>query len=116
MANASENKSAADDQAAKTQGKSAAKEDTDVELIKAQLERVREDVSSLAEMVGLTARQRFGSAKDQLANNAEAAREQAVDHFTATLNEAEASVRRSPLTALMITLGIGFLFGLFTRK
>lgn len=116
MANASENKGASEDKAPKAQEKAAAKDDTDVELIKAQLERVREDVSSLAEMVGLTARQRFGTAKEQIARDAQHAREQAVDQFTATLNEAEASVRRNPLTAILVTLGIGFLFGLFSRK
>lgn len=112
MANANETK-------AESKTKSEAEkpsENTDIELIKAQLERLRDDLSSLGEMVGLTARQRLSTAREQVATQAEQAREQAVDHFTATLNEAEASVRRNPLTALAIVLGIGYLFGVFSRK
>lgn len=88
----------------------------DIDLIKAQLERVREDLASLGEMVGLTARQRLNAAKDQVAANAEGAREQAVDSFTAAVAEAETTVRRNPLTALAIVLGIGYIFGAFSRK
>ena len=91
-------------------------EDTDIELIKHQLERLREDFTALGEMVGMTARHRYQSARDDLARNAETTKAQAVDQLTASLNEAEATVRRNPLTALAIVLGIGYLFGLFSRK
>ena len=90
--------------------------DTDIELIKGQLDRLREDLSSLGEMVGMTARHRYSSVRDELARNAESARTQAADQLTSSLNEAEATIRRNPLTALAIVLGIGYLFGLFSRK
>lgn len=123
MANAGENKS---QQSGKSQESgqskaqqgagSKAEEGTDIELIKGQLERLREDLSTLGEMVGMTARHRYASARDDLARSAEQTRAQAVDQFTQSLNEAEATVRRNPLTALAIVLGIGYLFGLFSRK
>lgn len=115
MANASENKSQQGAKSDTQQGK-AKSEDTDIELIKNQLERLREDFSALGEMVGMTARHRYKSARDDLAHSAETTKEQAVDQFTASLSEAEATVRRNPLTALAIVLGIGYLFGLFSRK
>ena len=123
MANAGENKS---QQSGKSQESgqskaqqgagSKAEEGTDIELIKSQLERLREDLSTLGEMVGMTARHRYASARDDLARSAEQTRAQAVDQLTQSLNEAEATVRRNPLTALAIVLGIGYLFGLFSRK
>ena len=90
--------------------------DTDIELIKGQLERLREDLSTLGEMAGMTARHRYSSMRDQFARTAEETRSQAADQLTASLNEAEATIRRNPLTALAIVLGIGYLFGLFSRK
>lgn len=113
MANATENKTESNP---KSGSKGSASDDTDIELIKHQLERLREDFTALGEMVGMSAKQRYKSARSQVAEGAEQAREQAVDHFTATLNEAEASVRRNPLTALAIMLGIGYLFGVISRK
>ena len=90
--------------------------DTDIELIKGQLDRLREDLSSLGDMVGMTAKHRYSSMRDEFARNAEATRAQAADQLTSSLNEAEATIRRNPLTALAIVLGIGYLFGLFSRK
>ncbi|HUF56920.1 MAG TPA: hypothetical protein VMM55_10225 [Thermohalobaculum sp.] len=115
MASASENKSQQGAKSDTQQGK-AKGDDTDIELIKNQLERLREDFSSLGEMVGMTARHRYQSARDDLTRGAETTKAQAVDQLTQTLNEAEATVRRNPLTALAIVLGIGYLFGLFSRK
>lgn len=100
-------------QAGKAQGKPG---ETDIELIKGQLDRLREDLSSLGEMVRMTARHRYENAREGITRNAEETRAQAADQLTATLNEAEATVRRNPLTALAIVLGIGYLFGLFSRK
>ena len=118
MANASDNKGPQGTKAQDT-AQDAAKAgagDTDIEMIKSQLERLRDDLSSLGEMVGMTARHRYASAREDLARNAEATRTQAVDQLTQSLNEAEATVRRNPLTALAIVLGIGYLCGLFSRK
>ena len=115
MANANESKGQQGSKTESQQSK-AKSEDTDIELIKNQLERLREDFTALGEMVGMTARHRYQSARDDLARNAETTRAQAVDQLTASLNEAEATVRRNPLTALAIVLGIGYLFGLFSRK
>ena len=123
MANAGENKSQQSGKSQESgqskaqQGAGAkAEEGTDIELIKSQLERLREDLSTLGEMVGMTARHRYASARDDFARSAEETRAQAVDQLTQSLNEAEATVRRNPLTALAIVLGIGYLFGLFSRK
>ena len=114
MANVGENKGG---EGAKPETASAKpKGDTDIELIKNQLDRLRDDLSSLGEMVGMTARHRYESARDDFTRSAEATKTQAVDQLTASLNEAEATVRRNPLTALAIVLGIGYLFGLFSRK
>ena len=94
----------------------ASGESSDIELIKSQLDRLREDFAQLGDLVGTTAKQRLASAKEQATANAEMAREQAVDQFTATLNETEAQVRRNPLTALAVVLGIGYILGAVSRK
>ena len=66
-----------------------------------QIEAIRADLQNLTSTVGRIARSQVNRAQD-------AAMEPA--------NEAEAAIRRNPLQAVAIAAGLGFLFGVFTRR
>lgn len=73
----------------------------DAEDLNAQIEAIRADIQSLSATVGRIANKQFGRAQDK-----------AVE----TAAEAEEAIRRNPLSAIAIAAGLGFLFGVFTRR
>jgi ElaB/YqjD/DUF883 family membrane-anchored ribosome-binding protein len=66
-----------------------------------QIESIRNDIQSLTSTVGRIANKQINRAQDK-----------AVD----AANEAEEAIKRNPLSAVAIAVGLGFLFGVFTRR
>jgi ElaB/YqjD/DUF883 family membrane-anchored ribosome-binding protein len=83
---------------------SSAKKSTtsrDTEDLAAQVDAIRGDIQNLTSTVGRVANKQLGRAQDK-----------AMD----TAHEAEEAIRRNPLSAVAIAVGLGFLFGVFTRR
>src|SRR5262245_1248284 len=66
-----------------------------------QLETIRADLERLSSTVSRAANTQIGRAQDKALDVAE---------------QAETGVRRNPVSALAIALGVGFLLGAFTRR
>ena len=66
-----------------------------------QIESIRADIQSLTSTVGRMANKQINRAQDK-----------AVE----TANQAEEAIRQNPLSAVAIAVGLGFLFGVFTRR
>jgi len=66
-----------------------------------QIDAIRADLQNLSSTVGRIANKQINRAQDK-----------AVD----AANEAEAAIRRNPMSAVAIAVGLGFLFGVFTRR
>ena len=73
----------------------------DTEDLANQIEAIRADLQNLTSTVGRIASKQVNRAQDR-------ARESAY--------EAEEAIRRNPLQAVAIAVGLGFLFGVFTRR
>lgn len=73
----------------------------DIDELAAQIDAIRADLQSLSSTIGKVANRQFDRAQG-------AAME--------TAAEAEEAIKRNPLTAVAIALGLGFLFGVFTRR
>lgn len=69
--------------------------------VQAEVDAIRSDVQALTATLARLADKQFAYAQDRAI---EAAR------------EAEAAIRRNPLPAMAIAAGLGFVFGLFTRR
>jgi ElaB/YqjD/DUF883 family membrane-anchored ribosome-binding protein len=67
----------------------------------AQVDAIRADIQNLTSTVGRIANKQLGRAQDRAMEAA---------------NEAEDAIRRNPLSAVAIAVGLGFLFGVFTRR
>ena len=66
-----------------------------------QIESIRADIQSLTSTVGRMANKQINRAQDKAME---------------TANQAEEAIRQNPLSAVAIALGLGFLFGIFTRR
>jgi ElaB/YqjD/DUF883 family membrane-anchored ribosome-binding protein len=66
-----------------------------------QIDAIRADLQNLTATVGRIANKQVNRAQ-----------EKAVD----VANEAEEAIKRNPLSAIAIAVGLGFLFGVFTRR
>jgi ElaB/YqjD/DUF883 family membrane-anchored ribosome-binding protein len=66
-----------------------------------QIDAIRADLQNLSSTVGRMANKQINRAQDKALDVA---------------NEAEAAIRRNPLSAVAIAVGLGFLFGVFTRR
>jgi ElaB/YqjD/DUF883 family membrane-anchored ribosome-binding protein len=80
-------------------GKSASARDA--EDLNAQIEAIRADIQNLSSTVGRIANKQLGRAQNKALE---------------TAAEAEEAIRRNPLSAIAIAAGLGFLFGVFTRR
>jgi ElaB/YqjD/DUF883 family membrane-anchored ribosome-binding protein len=67
----------------------------------AQVEAIRSDIQNLSSTVGWIANKQIGRAQNKALE---------------TANEAEEAIRRNPLSAVAIAAGLGFMFGVFTRR
>ena len=66
-----------------------------------QIDSIRADIQSLASTVSRIANKQINRAQDK-----------AVE----TAGQAEEAIRQNPLSAVAIAVGLGFLFGVFTRR
>jgi ElaB/YqjD/DUF883 family membrane-anchored ribosome-binding protein len=66
-----------------------------------QIESLRSGIQSLSSTVDRIAKEQFPHARTRT---------------TEALDEAEEAVKRNPISALTIALGLGFLIGMFTRR
>jgi ElaB/YqjD/DUF883 family membrane-anchored ribosome-binding protein len=66
-----------------------------------QIAGIRADLQSLTSTVGRIANKQRGRAQDKVME---------------TANQVEDAIRQNPLSAVLIALGLGFLFGVFTRR
>jgi ElaB/YqjD/DUF883 family membrane-anchored ribosome-binding protein len=66
-----------------------------------QIGAIRADIQSLSTTVGRIANKQLGRAQDKAME---------------TANQAEDAIRQNPLSAVAIAVGLGFLFGVFTRR
>jgi len=73
----------------------------DAEDLANQIDAIRVDLQNLTSTVGRIASKQVNRAQDR-------AKETAYD--------AEEAIRRNPLSAIAIAVGLGFLFGVFTRR
>jgi ElaB/YqjD/DUF883 family membrane-anchored ribosome-binding protein len=73
----------------------------DTEEIADQIDAIRADLQSLTSTVSRMANKQINRAQDK-----------AVE----TANQAEEAIRQNPLSAVAIAVGLGFLFGVFTRR
>ena len=83
---------------------SAAKRSTtsrDTEDLAAQVAAIRADIQNLTSTLGRVANKQLGRAQDTMMEKT---------------HEAEDAIRRNPLSAVIIAVGLGFLFGVFTRR
>jgi ElaB/YqjD/DUF883 family membrane-anchored ribosome-binding protein len=86
-----------------TETRAAKKSSTsrDTEALANQIDAIRADIQSLTSTVTRIANKQLGRAQDKALE---------------TANEAEEAIRRNPLSAVAIAVGLGFLFGVFTRR
>ena len=73
----------------------------DAEDVAAQIDAIRADLQNLTSTVGRIANKQINRAQDKAWESAQ---------------EAEEAIRRNPLSAVAIAAGLGFLFGVFTRR
>ena len=66
-----------------------------------QIDAIRADLQNLTSTVGRMANKQINRAQDKALDAA---------------NEAEEAIKRNPLSAVAIAVGLGFLFGVFTRR
>ena len=75
--------------------------DRDADELANQVDAIRADLQNLTSTVGRIANKQVNRVQDKA---------------MATANEAEEAIRRNPLQAVAIAVGLGFLFGVFTRR
>ena len=73
----------------------------DADNLANQIDAIRADLQNLTSTVGRIAKGQVNRAQDKAME---------------TTNEAEEAIRRNPLQAVAIAAGLGFLFGVFTRR
>jgi ElaB/YqjD/DUF883 family membrane-anchored ribosome-binding protein len=73
----------------------------DVQDVTAELDAIRADIQNLTSTLGRFANKQFGYAQGRAFE---------------TAREAEESIRQNPLSAVAIAAGVGFVFGVFSRR
>jgi ElaB/YqjD/DUF883 family membrane-anchored ribosome-binding protein len=73
----------------------------DAEDLANQIDAIRADLQNLTSTVGRIAGKQVNKAQDKAME---------------TAYEAEEAIKRNPLQAIAIAVGLGFLFGVFTRR
>jgi uncharacterized protein YjbJ (UPF0337 family) len=66
-----------------------------------QIEAIRADIQTLTSTIARIANKQIGRAQDRAIEAA---------------NDADGAIRRNPLSAVAIALGLGFVYGVFTRR
>lgn len=77
-----------------------------------QVEALRNDLQKLTDTVSRIAKGQVSRAQHVARDQIDRVQERAYE----TAQEAEDAIRRNPLSAVAIAVGLGFLFGLITRR
>ncbi|RMD86609.1 MAG: hypothetical protein D6807_09360 [Alphaproteobacteria bacterium] len=85
---------------------------TEIDAIKGDVSKLREDMKALVEAVGETLEERGEEARARAAERLKAARERGEE----SLDELGKSIEQHPLTAVLTALGIGFLVGALVSR
>ena len=80
---------------------SASPQSPDNQELANQIDAIRADIQSLTSTVGRMANKQINRAQDKAME---------------TANQAEEAIRQNPRSAVAIAVGLGFLFGIFTRR
>ena len=80
---------------------STSPQNPDTQELANQIDAIRADIQSLTSTVGRMANKQLNRAQDKAME---------------TANQAEEAIRQNPLSAVAIAVGLGFLFGIFTRR
>jgi ElaB/YqjD/DUF883 family membrane-anchored ribosome-binding protein len=80
---------------------STSPQNPDTQELANQIDAIRADIQSLTSTVGRMANKQLNRAQDKAME---------------TANQAEEAIRQNPLSAVAIAIGLGFLFGVFTRR
>lgn len=101
----------------------AGKESTKPQDLEAELARLREDVSRLSDQLARTGEHTYSAARRAVGEGAEQLRvkgEAAASAIRSNADDIERqvvdAVREKPITAIAIAAGIGWLFGLLSRR
>jgi ElaB/YqjD/DUF883 family membrane-anchored ribosome-binding protein len=73
----------------------------DAQELAGQIDAIRADIQSLTSTVSRIANKQVNRAQDKALDAA---------------NQAEEAIKQNPLTAVAVAVGLGFLFGVFTRR
>jgi ElaB/YqjD/DUF883 family membrane-anchored ribosome-binding protein len=79
----------------------ASKKNRDTEDLASQIDAIRSDMQKLTSTMSRIANTQFSRAQGKAMETAQ---------------EAEEAIKRNPLQAVAIAAGLGFLFGVFTRR
>ena len=80
---------------------STSPQNPDTQELANQIDAIRADIQSLTSTVGRMANKQLNRAQDKAME---------------TANQVEEAIRQNPLSAVAIAVGLGFLFGIFTRR
>jgi ElaB/YqjD/DUF883 family membrane-anchored ribosome-binding protein len=80
---------------------STSPQNPDTQELANQIDAIRADIQSLTSTVGRMANKQLNRAQDKAME---------------TANQVEEAIRQNPLSAVAIAVGLGFLFGVFTRR
>lgn len=86
----------------------------DIDVIRAQVDRVREELSGLSELLGGAAQESLS--RSEIARRAEALTARATSQLSAGAARANETVRAHPMTGLAVVLGIGLIAALLSRR
>jgi ElaB/YqjD/DUF883 family membrane-anchored ribosome-binding protein len=94
-----------------------------IDDLAAQMETIRADVATLTSLLSkiandevANARAKVRDAASTLSDKGERLAGAARDQADASTREVEAAIQRNPFGAVLIAVGLGFLFGMFTRR
>jgi ElaB/YqjD/DUF883 family membrane-anchored ribosome-binding protein len=97
--------------------------DGSTEDLVAQLETIRADVAKLTSILSKIATDEVDTARTKVRDAASAIGDQgerlagaARDSVQSSAHEVEAAIQRNPLSAVLVAVGLGFLFGMFSRR
>lgn len=94
-----------------------------IEDLAAQMDTIRADVAKLTSLLSKVASEEMNSARERvrdaastLSDKGERLAGAARDQADASTREVEAAIQRNPFGAVLVAVGLGFLFGMFTRR
>jgi ElaB/YqjD/DUF883 family membrane-anchored ribosome-binding protein len=97
--------------------------DASTEDLVAQLETIRADVAKLTSILSKiatdevdTARARVREAASAIGDQGERLAGAARQSAQSSAHEMEAAIQRNPMSAVLVAVGLGFLFGMFSRR